>query len=239
MTMNHVIECTLTVLGRLLYASRELGHLVDTGDYILNSALYYALGFSRGNYVNIGNKPDYLIETDGIYDKLYITPAAPLGALTHTTTTYNARPDQYAVINYKAKDDPNAKYNIPRYGRERPINPQNRFRFYILPYQTDTDVERLAFKLPTYVRLGKKRSKSRIEYTVVDSVVSSGVFTANHPFGVYDYEGIPIGNLISRKMRPTPLILQGMYDGNYVKIGETILPYKLEFLKRLRLSDAG
>jgi CRISPR-associated protein Csc1 len=234
MTTQQVIECTLTVLGRLLYASRELGHLVDTEDYILNSALYYALGFSRGNYVNIRNKPDYRNETDEIYDKLYITPAAPVGALTHTTTTYNARPDQYAVINYKAKDDPNARYNIPRYGRERAINQQNRFSFYILPYQTDTDVERLAYELPTYVRLGKKRSKSRVDYAVVDSVVSSGTFTANHPFGVYDYDGIPIGNLISRKMRPTPLILQGTYEGDYMKIGETILPYKLEFLKKLR-----
>lgn len=232
--MKKVIECTLTVLGRLLYASRELGHLVDTGDYILNSALYYALGFSSGNYVNIGNKPDYLNETSEIYDKLYITPAAPLDALTHITTTYNARPDQYTVINYKAKDDPNARYNIPRYGRERAINHQNRFRFYILPYWIDTDVESLAFELPTYVRLGKKRSKSRIDYTVVNSVVSSGTFTANHPFGVYDYDGIPIGNLISRKMRPIPLILQGMYDGKYVQIGKTILPYKLEFLKMKR-----
>ncbi|MCD4782839.1 MAG: type I-D CRISPR-associated protein Cas5/Csc1 [Candidatus Eremiobacteraeota bacterium] len=217
-----------------MYASRELGHLVDTGDYLLNSALYYALGFSKGSYVNIGNKPDYLVETSEISDKIYITPAVPIDTLTHMTTTYNARPDQYAVINYKAKDDPNARYNIPRYGRERAINQQNRFRFYILPYQTDTDAERLASELPTYIRLGKKRSKSRVDYVVVDSVVSSGTFTANHPFGVYDYDGIPIGNLISRKMRPTPLILQGTYEGDYMKIGETILPYKLEFLKKLR-----
>lgn len=230
--MKEVIECTLTVLGRLLYASRELGHLVDTGDYLLNSTLYYALGFSRGSYVNIGNSPNYLYETSEISDKIYITPAAPIGTLTHLTTTYNARPDQYAVINYKAKDDPNARYNIPRFGRERAINPLNRFRFYILPYQAD--VESLSAELPTYVRLGKKRSKSKIEYTVVDSVKSNGIFTANHPFGAYDYDGVPIGNLISRKMRPTPLILQGTYKGDYMKIGETILPYKLEFLKTKR-----
>ena len=71
MTTKQVIECTLTVLGRLLYASRELGNLVDTGDYILNSALYYALGFSYGTYVNIRNKPDYLNETSEIYDIEY------------------------------------------------------------------------------------------------------------------------------------------------------------------------
>ncbi len=233
MTMTQVIECTLTVLGRLLYASRELGHLTDTGDYVLNSALYYALGFSRGKYVNIGNKPNYVEETSAAYNLLYITPATPVDILTHLTTTYNARPDRYAVVNYKAKDDPNARYNIPRYGRERAINQQNRFRFYILPYHTDVDL--LVSQLPTYMRLGKKRSKCKMRYKVMDSVLSSGVFTSNHPFGLYDYDGIPIGNLISRKMRPTPLILQGTYKGDYMRIGEVILPYKLEFLKKMRL----
>lgn len=232
MTTKQVIECTLTVLGRLLYASRELGHLVDTGDYVLNSALYYALGFSRGNYVNIGNKPNYIDETSEVCDRLYITPAAPVDMLTHLTTTYNARPDQYAVVNYKAKDDPNARYNIPRYGRERAINQQNIFRFYILPYHIDA--ERLVSEIPTYVRLGKKRSKCKMRCRVMDSTLSSGVFTANHPFGLYDYDGVPIANLISRKMRPTPLILQGTYKGDYMRIGEVILPYKLEFLKRMR-----
>jgi hypothetical protein len=38
-------------------------------------------------------------------------------------------------------------------------------------------------------------------------------------------------------MRPTPLILQGTYEGDYMKIGETILPYKLEFLKKMRQVD--
>jgi len=232
MTMKQVIECTLTVLGRLLYASKELGNLVDTEDYILNSALHYALGFSSGNYVNIGNKPDYIRDTDEIYNKLYITSAAPVGMLTHLTTNYNARPDQYVVVNYKAKDDPNAKYNIPRYGKERTINQQNRFRFYILPYHVD--LEHLISELPTYVRLGKKRSKCKIRYNVVESIESHGLFTTTHPFGIYDYDEIPIGNLITKKMRPTPLILQGTYKGDYIRIGEVVLPYKLEFLKRAR-----
>jgi len=232
MTMKQVIECTLTVLGRLFYASREFGHLVDADNYILNSALHYALGFSSGNYVNIGTKPDYLGDTDNIYDILYITPAAPISMLTRLTTNYNARPDQYAVVNYKAKDDPNAEYNIPRYGRERAINQQNKFRFYILPYHAD--LEHLTSELPTYVRLGKKRSKCKVKYNVVNSIKSHGIFTTNHPFGIYDYDGVPIGNLITRKMRPIPLILQGTYEGDYIQIGKTILPYRLKFLNRMR-----
>jgi len=232
MTEKKVIECTLTVLGRLLFASKEIDRLVDVGDFVLNSALYYALGFARGKYVNIGCKPDYLKETEKICEEFYITAAAPIGSLTHLTTTYNARSDNYAVINYKAQDDPNARFNIPRYGRERAINQLNKFKFYIFTYHADAEV--FAASLPRYVRLGKKRSKCKIDYNIVDSEALNGTFTANHPFGIYDYEGIPTRNLISRKMRPTPLILQGTYNGIYIKIGETILPYKLIFLKNLR-----
>lgn len=232
MTARKVIECTLTVLGRLLYASKEIDRLVDGSDFVLNSALYYALGFARGKYVNIGCIPDYLKETEKICNDLYITTATPIGSLTHFTTTYNARPDKYAVINYKAQEDPNARFNIPRYGRERAISQQNKFKFYILAYITDA--EAIAADLPVYVRLGKKRSKCKIDYDVKESVVSNGIFTVNHPFGVYDYEGVPTCNLISRKMRPTPLIIQGTYNGTYIKIGETVLPYKLIFLKNLR-----
>ena len=72
-----VVECSIETLDRTLYASRELGDLVDTGDYILNTALYYALGFASGKYINQGNKPSYLEDTRDIYKKFYITPARP------------------------------------------------------------------------------------------------------------------------------------------------------------------
>ena len=71
------VECSIETLDRTLYASREVGELVDTGDYILSTALYYAFGFVSGKYINFGNKPNYIEETSGIYKKFYITPAKP------------------------------------------------------------------------------------------------------------------------------------------------------------------
>lgn len=255
----NVVECSIETLDRTLYASREVGDLVDTGDYILSTALHHAFGFVSGKYVNIGNKPSYLDETSEIYKQFYITPAKPvsveeylkqiLGVQAyslqknksvsslggHSTAAWNARPHQYAVKNLKAAEDVESKgKNLPKYGRERVLDQQNLFTAYILPYEIDA--ESIASKIPKYVRLGKKRSKARVRKNVIEGEIREGEFVSNHPFGIYDYENLPLGNLISVRMRPTPLVLQGRYKGLFIRIPinekkETILPYKLEFLK--------
>ncbi|MGB9929173.1 MAG: type I-D CRISPR-associated protein Cas5/Csc1 [Methanosarcina sp.] len=255
-----VVECSIETLDRTLYASREVGDLVDTGDYILSTALHYAFGFVSGKYVNIGNTPSYLDETSEIYKKFYITPAIPVPTEEylkqlfgtqlfslegrkslpsfggHSTTSWNARPHQYAVKNWKATDTnyPYKGMNLPKYGRERVLDQQNLFIAYILPYEIDA--KSISSRIPKYIRLGKKRSKARVKTKIIDGGIDEGEFISNHPFGIYDYETLPLGNLISVRMRPTPLILQARYKGRFIRIPmskgkETILPYKLEFLK--------
>jgi len=256
-----VVECSIETLDRTLYASREVGDLIDTGDYILNTALHYAFGFVSGKYVNFGNKPSYLAETSGINKELYITPARSesvedylkqvhsvqtrsqgkrmalpnLGG--HSTSQWNARPHLYAVKNWKATDPdyPYKGMNLPKFGRERVLDQQNLFTAYILPYEIDA--EAIASKIPKYVRLGKKRSKAHVRTRLIEGKLDEGEFISNHPFGIYDYSGVPIGDLISMRMRPVPLIVQGRYRGKFIRIprGEgkedIILPYKLELLK--------
>ena len=258
-----VVECSIETLDRTLYASREVGDLVDTGDYILNTALYYAFGFVSGRYVNFGNKPSYLDDTSEIYKKFYITPAKPerveeyvkrvlsmqprlhgtrramshLGG--HSTSHWNARLHQYAVKNWRAADS-NCPYkgkNLPKFGRERVLDQQNLLTAYILPYEVDAGS--IISEIPRYVRLGKKRSKARVTTRIIEGRIEEGEFTANHPFGIYDYDGVPLGDLISVRMRPLSLITQGRYMGEFLRMtcnGEedVILPYKLELLKGKR-----
>ena len=257
------VECSIETLDRTLYASREIGDLVDTGDYILSTALYYAFGFVSGKYINFGNKPNYIEETSEIYKKFYITPAKPesvaeymckiLGVPAprgkakplpyfggHSVSHWNARPHQYAVKNYKAADLPKDQKgkNLPKFGRERVLDQQNLLTAYILPYEGDADS--IASRIPRYIRFGKKRSKARIRTSVVEGMIEEGEFLTNHPFGIYDYEDVPLGDLISIKMRPVPLIIQGRYRGKFIRIPragkreDTVLPYKLEFLKAKR-----
>ena len=257
------VECSIETLDRTLYASREVGDLVDTGDFILSTALYHAFGFVSGRYINYGNKPSYIEETSAIYKKFYITPAKPesveeyvgriLGVQAskgkakrfphlggHSVSQWNARPHRYAVKNWKAANLPKDQKgkNLPKFGKERVLDQQNLLIAYILPYEGDADT--LASRIPRYVRFGKKRSKARTRSTVVEGMIDEGEFLTNHPFGVYDYEKMPLGDLISVKMRPVPLIVQGRYMGKFIRIPhsgkreDVVLPYKLEFLKAKR-----
>lgn len=257
-----VVECSIETLDRLLYASREVGDLVDTGDYLLNTALYYAFGFVAGKYMNHSSNPTHLEDTKAIYEEFYITPAklespheylrrifglqvrrtmrthSHIGG--HSTGYWNARPHQYAVKNWRGndKENPSRKDNIPKFGRERVLDQQNLFTAYLLPYKVGASS--LASRIPRYVRIGKKKSKARVSTRVIEGKIMEGEFISNHPFGIYDYEGIPKGDLISIRMKPTPLIVQGRYEGKYLCIPrkeeneETVLPYKLEFLKGKR-----
>jgi CRISPR-associated protein Csc1 len=153
---------------------------------------------------------------------------------------WNARPHRYAVKNYKAADLPNDQKgkNLPKFGRERVLDQQNLLTAYILPYEGEA--ASLASRIPRYIRFGKKRSKAMIRTRVVEGMIEEGEFLTNHPFGIYDYEDVPLGDLISVKMRPVPLIIQGRYRGKFIRIPragkreDTVLPYKLEFLKARR-----
>jgi CRISPR-associated protein Csc1 len=257
------VECSIETLDRTLYASREVGDLVDTGDYILSTALHHAFGFVSSKYINFGNRPSYLEETSEIYKNFYITPARPesiaeyvrkiLGAEIptgkaeplpylggHSTSQWNARPHQYAVKNWKATELPKdlKGKNLPKFGKERVLDQQNMLTAYVLPYEVDASS--LAAKIPRYIRLGKKRSKARVRTRIIEGTIEEGEFLSNHPFGIYDYEGIPLGDLISIRMRPVPLIIQGRYRGKFIRMPregkreDIVLPYKLEFLKAKR-----
>jgi CRISPR-associated protein Csc1 len=258
-----VVECSIETLDRTLYASREVGDLVDTGDFILSTALHHAFGFVSGKYINFGNKPSYVEETSEIFKRFYITPAKPesiseymrkilrvqrpaggpeplpyLGG--HSTSQWNARPHQYAVKNWKAAELPKDMKgkNLPKFGKERVLDQQNLLTAFILPY--DIEAPSLAAEIPRYIRLGKKRSKARVSTRIIEGIVNEGEFLTNHPFGIYDYDGTPLGDLISIRMRPVPLIIQGRYQGKFVRIplggkkDDVVLPYKLEFLKAKR-----
>ncbi|MGB9902900.1 type I-D CRISPR-associated protein Cas5/Csc1 [Methanothrix sp.] len=246
------VECTIETMDRTLYASREVGDLVDAGDFILNTALYYAFGFTSGSYVNRGNRPSYIEDTSEIYRRMYITPArlepteeylrrvcglsrAAVHIGGHSVSCWNARTHRYAVKNWSAQDDPNKGKNIPKFGRERVLDQQNLFTAYILLYDLDAE----SVEIPRYIRIGKKRSKARVTTRIVECEIGEGEFLSNHPFGIYDYEEVPIGDLVSVRMRPVPLIIQARYRGMYVRIpdagrGDVVLPYKLEFLKNKR-----
>lgn len=212
-----VLEATLRTRGEVTFTSREVGRLADTEPYVLNTALYYALGLASGRYVDTSYRPTYIDDTADLTD-LYVSPAAPIAGTTpnYITTTYNATRDEYAEVNYSAQDDPNAKQNLPSYGRRRSLAQGTALRFFIVT--KNRSIDEVSERVPQYVRLGKKRGKARLDLQRRATSRQSGEFRLNHPIGAYDHPDPPEGNVITKSMKPTPLILQGDYHGEYLSI---------------------
>jgi CRISPR-associated protein Csc1 len=218
-----VIEATIRTMGEVGFASREVGRLADTEPYVLNTALYYALGLASGRYVDRKFEPTYIEDTDPVADEVYVTPAVPVPApgasatrTDYITSTYSARGDDYATVNYSAQNDPNAKQNLPSFGRRRVLGHGNHLRCYLVP--KSASATELHDSLPQYVRLGKKRGKARIDTRLVDARRETGEYALGHPIGAYDHAEPPTGNVITKRMQPTPLILQGDYEGEHLAV---------------------
>lgn len=233
-----VLEATLRTRGEVTFTSREVGRLADTEPYILNTALYYALGLASGRYVDTSYEPTYVKDTAEVTN-IYVSPAAPVPgtAPNYVTTTYNATRDEYAEVQYSAQEDPNAKQNLPSYGRRRSLAHGTPLRFFIVP--RDRSAADLEEQLPAYIRLGKKRGKARLDLRRQSASRRSGEFQLNHPIGAYDYPNPPEGNVITKSMKPTPLVMQGDYTGEFLDIEQddedpVRLPAGLTFLATKR-----
>lgn len=245
--MQSALAVTLHTQGEIWFASREVGRLADTEPYFLNTALYYAFGLASGRYVDRLFEPTYLDDTAEIADEVYITPATPTGGVANRiTSTYNTSTDDYATINYSAQDDPNEGRNLPSYGRRRVLGHGNELRCYVLG--RNLDIDELSADLPRYVRLGKKRGKARVETKPLAVDDGNGEFELGHAIGAYDSDQTPVGDLITKQMRPTPLVAQATYNGPHVVLSEPTsnseaddttdssvkLPADVQFLRRKR-----
>lgn len=243
--MQSGLEVTLRTQGEIWFASREVGRLADTEPYFLNTALYYALGLASGRYVDTLFEPTYLDDTEDIVDDIYVTPAAPVelsddGIANRITSTYNTSSDAYATINYSAQEDPNASKNLPEYGRRRVLGHGNALRCYLLG--RESGVAELDDRVPGYTRLGKKRGKARVETRALTVEERTGAYELGHPIGAYDTDQMPVGNLVTKRMRPTPLVAQGSYEGEYIALNNpdseddkpVCLPADVAFLKTKR-----
>jgi CRISPR-associated protein Csc1 len=246
-----IIEATLTTHGKVGFVSREVGRMSDTDPYLLNTALYYALGFASGNYVDVTQQPTYKSDTEAIAENTYITPGKPVAtqdvdqnsptqspSIEYITTNRNARSDTYATPNFPAKDDRNeyAGLNTPSFEKERCFLPENSFRFYIFltpesPYSVDD--------LPEYIRLGKDRGKCRIKYREVPYRTETGDYHISHPMSAYDYTAKPDGGVVMKKIPPLALWIEARFDSKkYISINPDSddpvtypHPNKLEFLR--------
>src|SRR6266540_573799 len=127
----HIQRCTLTLQESVYYATREMGTLYETGNYLHNYALTYAL-FNDGRiqvpYFCNSYRPTYADDLAQIQrGNIYVTPAAPL-QIDYLLATWKMGQVAY----YRKPERFGERGNYPdNYGRAKELAPESTFRCYV------------------------------------------------------------------------------------------------------------
>ena len=145
----------LTLHENLYFATREIGRLYETGRYLHNYALTFALGLANAPYFNAEQKPSYAEHLSPLNERgIYVTPARGV-AIDYMLSTFKYANNAYHV------EMTQGSRNTPSFGRAKEIAVGSVFEFAVLS-------EREMLKLPRWIRLGLWRSKAEIAWTKVE-----------------------------------------------------------------------
>ncbi len=138
----------LTLHENLFYATREVGRLYETGRYLHNYALTYALGLAVAPYFHAEQAPRYAEQLAPLNERgVYVTPARGL-RLSYALSTFKYGDNRYHVEMEKGSR------NTPSFGRAKELAAGSVFQFAVLSPE--------ALRLPAWVRLGLWRSKAEV-----------------------------------------------------------------------------
>lgn len=221
----HITRCVLTLHDSLFFATREMGTLYETGRYIHNYALSYALfngSVIRVPYFCASYRPKYADELDLLNQRdIYVTPARPLQWSYLLVTwkmgqvTYYRKPERFGE---------HGGHNYPmNYGRAKELAPESVFEFFVI------SADRIS--LPRWIRLGKWASKAMVETEELKEIEElEGEFTASCPLNPLDVPSTPIvHDLIS--MPPVSLIQNAKLSGKYYDLdkGRLQIPTGMQY----------
>lgn len=169
----HIYRIHLTLQDPLYFATRELGRLYATEQYLHNYALTYALGLARSSYHDADHVPYYKEDLSPLNQQnIYVTPARPLKSA-YVTHTY-----KWANLRYHIEMEQTSK-NMPTFGRIRELAPESSFEAYFF---TESPVS-----IPSWIRLGKWMSKANVlAYELPELKQSEGEFVFPHPLNPLD-----------------------------------------------------
>lgn len=138
----------LTLQDYLFFATTERGKVAETGSFIHNYALTYALGWALSPWHNETQQPHYREELRAV-GRRYVTPAKLLGG-SSVVSQYNTLSESYSLGKGRS-------IGYPDWGFIKCFRPGSRFRCYVLSADPVT--------LPRYLRLGKFMAKTRLTVT--------------------------------------------------------------------------
>jgi CRISPR-associated protein Csc1 len=196
--------CRLTFHENLFYATREIGRLYETGRYLHNYALTYALGLASAPYFQSLQSPNYADELGALNQKaVYVTPARGVDVRYQLVTF------KFANNGYRVKMEQGNR-NIPSFGRAKEIAVGSAFEFGVIHSTT--------LKLPRWIRMGLWRSKALLE--VIDEAelkpIAEKAQTASLPLNPLDVDGnFQIYDLVS--MPPSSLVDHAQIETKWLK----------------------
>lgn len=204
----HIYQLCLTLQDPLYFATRELGRLYATENYLHNYALTYALGLAKSSYHDAEHIPHYQEDLEPLNQKgIYVTPARPVD-FAYVTHTY-----KWADLRYQVKME-QISVNLPTFGRIRELAPESHFEAYLLSSEP--------VSLPQWIRLGKWMSKVQVRMKeLVKPRQFDGVFSFEFPLNPLDV--MFTNQLLSYdvvNMPPVSLIRNVQMRGRYYQFDE-------------------
>jgi CRISPR-associated protein Csc1 len=197
--------CRLTFHENLFYATREVGRLYETGRYLHNYALTYALGLASAPYFQPLQIPNYAEELGALNKEgVYVTPARGVDVRYQLVTF------KFANNAYHVKMEQGSR-NIPSFGRAKEVAVGSIFEFGMVHKET--------LRLPHWLRMGLWRSKAYLEIlgeAELKSASGERTRTATLPLNPLDVDGRFITyDLIS--MPPSSLVDYALMETDWLE----------------------
>lgn len=215
--MTHTIygiEIKLTPMDSFYYASREAGETFMTKEYVMNTALYYALGLFPSRFRTAEQRPRYLSDRNESYwgNRIYLSPATALSQPDFQTRRFSVKTDTYRSVSEQRSS------NFKETGHMKTIDPGLGFRSFAL-CKSEADRNELLDSIPAYCRLGKKMASTRVRTEPFKAEKRSSQFDLGHPVGILDIpkdEYDILGNISYQKMVPVNLLMQASIEGPHI-----------------------
>ncbi|NJM08202.1 type I-D CRISPR-associated protein Cas5/Csc1 [Candidatus Gracilibacteria bacterium] len=203
----YLYRCRLTLHEPLFFASRELGRLYETGRYLHNYALSYALGFAQSPWFHREQVPHYADDLRPLADHVYVTPGLP-ERVGFQLATFKYGEE---ILHVEMKQ---AERNTPSFGRAKELAPESSFVCYVLSAEP--------LRLPRWIRLGKWHSKTLVTVEELVAQERDGPFQAACPLNPLD---VPAGTLRAFdiiSMPPASLIANARCQGPHYVVGSGV-----------------
>ncbi len=204
---------TIELLDYVFYATVERGKVYETGAFIHNYALAYALSLGRGEtytYARRTQQPHYEEELTPLNDCLYLTPGSPQ-QVAHRLVQWNTIHEGYAFPGKL----PSVGY--PDWGFARVLRPECRFTFYLLLSEPTALPEAPALLdliagRTVRVRLGKFPGKARLRLEAAEKLVDrEGAFQTEALLNWRDLEADPAVCDVVATSLPTRLLSRAVF----------------------------